>query len=241
MLSSLFGGMNVHNMSVNVNFNGSNLIAEQMRRNQMLFDSYNVPKHLLEGDKNNKDQILLDGKSTIIKESKIIIGFDKCYITSDYKLNTSNHPQIFEIDDHQDIYSSLNSNYVVNVPIDNLPDSTMSYSYKKYNVGEILIREYSNTDSLGDFTIDKESKTIDFTGPDKKLPPIVTILDIQENEGYIFDDIMIHVEYYCKLNNINNFFLVLEESGEMVEGEPFTVKFRDDKGLFKKEIYNIKI
>lgn len=72
-------------------------------------------------------------------------------------------------------------------------------------------------------------------------PPILTILDYKDVEGIMLDQIFHRTVLLTKKYNFDSFFLVLETSGAMLPGEPFHTKFDKSKGLFKKEIYSIKI
>jgi len=75
-----------------------------------------------------------------------------------------------------------------------------------------------------------------------KLPPIVTLLDYeQEEDKTVIDQILFNVYLLVKHYKHEKFFLVLETSGEAEAGEPFFVTFSKVKGLFKKEIYSISI
>lgn len=81
----------------------------------------------------------------------------------------------------------------------------------------------------------------EITNRRKDNPPILTILDYEGVENKeIIDQMIFHTVLLGKHYKFDKFFMVLETSGTLEDGEPFTVTFSKEKGLFKKEVYSIR-
>jgi len=75
-----------------------------------------------------------------------------------------------------------------------------------------------------------------------EFPPILTIMDldfIEKEDQCLVDQMIIHTLLIAKKKSFTNFFLILEETGDVAFGEPALSEVNVNKGLFKKTIYSI--
>lgn len=104
-----------------------------------------------------------------------------------------------------------------------------------------FVSEYSGQNS---YKRDKDQPNIigEIINRKDKFPSIVTLLDYESVENKeIIDQILFNSILLSKVYKHKNFFLIFETSGSKEFGEPCTVTFDKNKGLFKKEIYSIII
>ncbi len=74
-----------------------------------------------------------------------------------------------------------------------------------------------------------------------KLPPILTLLNHTDIPQENIDMMLFHTANIAKSRDYKSFFLVLEESGAICEGEPFGVSMFRGMALSKREVLNISI
>lgn len=197
---SLFAGMNVQHMAVNMNFGGPNPLTNPNGLNPANHVGYADP---------TTPQLAYDAVP-VEEIGPKSFGFDKISIDANFKLHFSEGFD-FKGNKPKTRHSPVNEHYQVINPGDACKDDPYGMTFAKI-----------------------EDR--------KDHPPILTILDlefIEADDQYIIDQFVYHTALLAKHGNFKKFFMVLEESGEKEDGEPFVSLVRSNKGLFRKTIYSV--
>jgi hypothetical protein len=233
----LFGGMNVHNMSVNMNF-GSNPLMDMMTQQMMLQQSHQQSQNLLgEGSTAELKQLphvgmdaevmelpydgqevefvdMTDETEVVVGELESKIDFGHIYVDIEYHISVRPGADHLKAIKKLDLPS--NDSYAITSI-----DEKFREGHTPYYDG--LFAELQNRES-------------------HDFPPILYILDLASiTDRKALDQAVYHAGTMAKKQGCNGFFLILEESGEMELGEPLTTRFFDDKGLFRKTSYFVFI
>lgn len=82
----------------------------------------------------------------------------------------------------------------------------------------------------------------EITNRKNDYPPILKLLDHDRFEDKEkLDQMIYHTSLLSTFYEFNSFFLIIEESGDMLEGDPEPTTFDCNKSLFRKTIYSISI
>jgi len=86
--------------------------------------------------------------------------------------------------------------------------------------------------------VDIHGKIVNRNG---ELPTVLYVADFADIPGNCIDDMLIHAMSLSMKAGFNYFFFIIEETGSVVFGEPERSLCFNDKGLFRKTIYQIYI